>query len=78
MYLGSTVQTEDCGLEMKKCARAGWNNGENYQVCCMIEKDTQDTMKLISFGVPLREKLEVLIKHEISERVSHAKCCVSQ
>lgn len=43
--------------------------GENYQACCMIEKDIEDGMKLISYGDPLREKLEVFIKCEISESI---------
>lgn len=29
--------------------------GKNYQACCVIEKDIEDGMKLISFGDPLRE-----------------------
>lgn len=53
--------------------------GENYWACWEIEKDTDDGTMLDSFGDSLMEKLEVVIKREISERVLHANCCcVSQ
>lgn len=53
----------------KVCEQVGTGE-ENYQACCVIEKDTEDGMKLISFGDPLKEKLEVIIKCEISKSIA--------